>query len=49
MDPQSLPRYDPAQSYEWNYAHAPDPVLDSVLRRPEVWDPSMFDGDASFE
>ena len=34
----------------WAYfAHAADPVLDCVLRRPEVWDPSMFDGDASFE
>ena len=34
----------------WAYfAHAADPALDSALRRPEVWDPSMFDGDASFE
>ena len=34
----------------WAYfAHAAEPALASVLRRPEVWDPSMFDGDASFE
>ncbi|MEQ1912442.1 MAG: hypothetical protein ABMA15_26710 [Vicinamibacterales bacterium] len=34
----------------WAYfGHAVDPGLDSALRRPEVWDPSMFDGDASFE
>jgi dihydroorotate dehydrogenase (NAD+) catalytic subunit len=23
---QSLPRYDPAESYRWNYDHAPEPV-----------------------
>ena len=34
----------------WAYfAHATDPALNAALRRPEVWDPSMFDGDASFE
>ena len=26
MDPSALPRYDRTRSYEWNYAHAPEPV-----------------------
>jgi hypothetical protein len=29
------------------YYHATDPALDAELRRPEAWDPSSFDGDAS--
>lgn len=34
----------------WAYfAHATDPTLQAAMHRPEVWDPSMFDGDASFE
>jgi dihydroorotate dehydrogenase (NAD+) catalytic subunit len=32
--PQSLPRYDPQQSYRWNYDHAPDAV-------PEVEAPGV--------
>jgi len=31
--PRSLPTYNPAESYRWNYEHAPDPVALSV---PEV-------------
>lgn len=31
------------------YYHARDPVLDAELRDPIVWDPSAYDGDASFE
>jgi len=26
LDLQTLPRYDPNQTYAWNYEHAPDPV-----------------------
>ena len=29
------------------YYKAGDPMLDADLRKPEVWDPSAFDGDAS--
>ncbi|MBW3542235.1 MAG: hypothetical protein KY476_18355, partial [Planctomycetes bacterium] len=32
-DPTALPRYDPGQSYRWNYEHAPEPVAIGV---PEV-------------
>ena len=31
------------------YYHAADPALAAELRRPEAWDPSTFDGDASIE
>jgi hypothetical protein len=31
------------------YYHAADPALAAELCRPEVWDPSEFDGDASLE
>lgn len=31
------------------YYHASDPVLNAELREPSVWDPSGYDGDASFE
>jgi hypothetical protein len=31
------------------YYRAVDPALASQLARPEVWDPSTFDGDASFD
>lgn len=31
------------------YYHAPNPELDAELRDPTVWDPSAYDGDASFE
>ena len=31
------------------FYHAVDPALAADLRRPEVWDPSAYDGDASFE
>ena len=24
--PQTLPTYNPAESYRWNYEHAPEPV-----------------------
>jgi hypothetical protein len=30
------------------YYHTADPALAAELRQPEVWDPSEFDGDASF-
>lgn len=33
-----LPRYDIAQSYDWNYAHAPDPVAMDVPAIPGAWD-----------
>jgi hypothetical protein len=36
----------PSWSY---YYHAVDPTLDVELRKAEVWDPSGYDGDASFE
>lgn len=32
---KSLPCYDAAQSYEWNYAHAPDPVAIDVPPWPQ--------------
>ncbi len=31
------------------YYHAADPALEADLGKPQVWDPSSFDGDASFE
>ncbi len=31
------------------YYHAADPTLAAELCRPEVWDPSTFDGDASID
>jgi hypothetical protein len=31
------------------YYRAADPEIDAELAKPEVWDPSMFDGDASFD
>jgi hypothetical protein len=31
------------------YYHAPDAALAAELRVPEVWDPSVYDGDASYE
>lgn len=31
------------------YFRAADPALHAELQRPEVWDPSTFDGDASFD
>ena len=31
------------------YFRAADPAIHAELSRPEVWDPSMFDGDAHFE
>jgi hypothetical protein len=31
------------------YYHAADPALDAELRSPDPWDPSEYDGDASFE
>jgi hypothetical protein len=31
------------------YYHAADPALAAELSRPEVWQPSRFDGDASFD
>lgn len=33
-----LPRYDAAQSYDWNYAHAPEPVNVPVPPVPGTWD-----------
>lgn len=30
MIPPSLPKYDPTQSYDWNYEHAPEPVACEV-------------------
>ena len=32
-----LPRYDPAQTYRWNYEHAPDPVEMDVPSVPGDW------------
>jgi len=32
-----LPRYDRRQSYDWNYAHAPDPVEAEVPPMPGDW------------
>lgn len=31
------------------YCRSNDPALSAQLSRPEIWDPSSFDGDASFE
>ncbi len=31
------------------YYHAANPALAAELRKPESWDPSEFDGDASYE
>ena len=33
----TLARYDPARTYEWNYAHAPDPVEAEVPVVPGEW------------
>ena len=33
-----LPRYDPHQTYDWNYAHAPAPVLHDEPHMPGSWD-----------
>ena len=34
----------------WQYFYrATDAAIASQLQRPEAWDPSMFDGDASFD
>jgi dihydroorotate dehydrogenase len=35
---QSFPRYDPAQSYDWNYVHAPEPVEVDVPPLPGAWE-----------
>lgn len=35
--PASLPRYDRFQSYEWNYANAPDPVEVEIPNIPGSW------------
>ncbi|NOZ40182.1 MAG: hypothetical protein GXP24_08150 [Planctomycetes bacterium] len=34
---QPLPKYDPAQSYQWNYNHAPDPVELDIPSVPGNW------------
>ena len=31
------------------YYRTADPILGSQLARPEVWDPSTYDGDASYD
>jgi hypothetical protein len=31
------------------FSHAADESLNTELQKPEVWDPSSFDGDASLE
>lgn len=33
----SLPRYDPQQTYQWNYEHAPDPVEIDPPQVPGDW------------
>src|SRR5687768_6242035 len=33
-----LPRYDPAQTYAWNYEHAPAPVVIDEPSVPGQWD-----------
>ena len=34
----------------WPYSyHATDPAIEAELRSPQVWNPSAYDGDASFE
>ncbi len=35
--PERLPRYDPAQTYQWNYDHAPDPLPLVADRVPGSW------------
>jgi hypothetical protein len=48
---QSIDRYAPYRYkllYWPYYCHAPDPAVNDQLRDPQVWDPSSFDGDASF-
>ena len=39
-----------AQLENWKfYYSASDPALEATLRDPSYWDPSAYDGDASFE
>lgn len=33
-----LPRYDPQQTYEWNYGHAPQPIAAEIPEVPGTWD-----------
>lgn len=33
-----LPRYDPQQTYEWNYARAPQPVATEIPKVPGNWE-----------
>ncbi len=35
--PSAFPRYDPRETYSWNYDHAPDPLQVEVPRVPGVW------------
>ena len=35
---ESLPRYDRLQTYDWNYAHAPEPVEVDAPPIPGTWD-----------
>lgn len=35
--PDLLPRYDPRQSYQWNYDHAPEPVSCEQPSIPGLW------------
>lgn len=37
-DLTNLPRYDAAQTYDWNYAHAPEPVEVDVPALRGAWD-----------
>ncbi len=36
-NPNHLPRYDPRQSYQWNYDHAPEPIEIDVPAVPGSW------------
>ena len=38
MRPPLLPRYDPRQTYDWNYTHAPAPVPQEEPQVPGSWD-----------
>lgn len=49
---QSFDRIAPyrARKPAWSfYYHAADPALDTDLRHPDRWDPSEYDGDASYK
>ena len=50
LRPLPASRYASQSRVDWRfYFRAADPAIHADLSRPEVWDPSTFDGDASFD